>query len=284
MKTPILFLVYNRPKYTLKVFETIRRAKPERLFISADGPRMDKIQDIELCQDTKRIIEKVDWPCEVKTLFRDKNLGCKLGISGGINWFFEHVKEGIILEDDCLPNDSFFLFCNKLLEKYRYENKVMMISGSNPATYMAIDSDYLFSRFYHIWGWATWRRAWKKFDINLSEWPKLKKDNFLDKVYPHNLKNKLFTKKMFDQVFEKESSTWDIQWAYSCLINKAFAILPKHNLISNIGLIGHHKMNTDQLCLKTKEINFENFKSPAKIDINKNMENLLFEKSGLDLI
>ena len=132
MKTPILFLIYNRPEYIKKVFESIKQARPERLFISADGPKSDDEKDFKLCEEARDACV-VDWPCEIKTLFRDKNLGCRLGISGGINWFFEHVEEGIILEDDCLPNESFFNFCENLLLKYRNENKVMMISGSNPA-------------------------------------------------------------------------------------------------------------------------------------------------------
>jgi len=283
MKTPILFLIYNRPEYIKKVFESIKQARPERLFISADGPKSDDEKDFKLCEEARDACV-VDWPCEIKTLFRDKNLGCRLGISGGINWFFEHVEEGIILEDDCLPNESFFNFCENLLLKYRNENKVMMISGSNPAGSVSVDNDYFFSHFYHIWGWATWKRAWKKYDINLSDWPKLKKENFLKKIFPSNLENRLFAERMFDQVYGKDSSVWSIQWTYTCLINNGFAILPKHNLISNIGLIGLHEMNNDQLFLETKSIDFNNFSHPTQLNVNQKAEDFLFEKSGLSKI
>ncbi len=282
MKTPILFIIYNRPEYTKKVFEAIKKAKPEKLFISADGPRSDRVGDVGLCEETRKIIDGVDWKCEVKILFRDKNLGCRLGVSSGISWFFEHVEEGIILEDDCLPNESFFYYCEILLEKYRNENKVMMISGSNPATSIEGENDYFFSRFYHIWGWATWKRAWEKFDISISTWPKLKKENFLDGIFKNNLKNKIFIERMFDDVYGNEKcSVWSLQWTYACLVNGAFAILPKQNLISNIGFVGVHEMNNDQLFLVTKNINFNNFSHPIEIKIDQDIEKVLFDKSGL---
>lgn len=282
MKTPVLFLVYNRPEYTKKVFEAIRKVRPEKLFISADGPRLGKIGDTKLCEETRKIIGQVDWSCEVKTIFRDKNLGCKLGMIGGISWFFEHVEEGIILEDDCLPNESFFIFCEILLNKYRNKDKVMMISGSNPATSVVLKDDYFFSRFYHIWGWATWKRAWEKFDINISNWQRLKKEKFLESIFPNNLKNQLFIGRMFDDAYGNEKcSVWSLQWTYACLVNNAFAILPRCNLINNIGPIGTHEMNHNQLFLETKEVDFNNFSHPREIKIDQNIEDLLFEKSGL---
>lgn len=281
MKTPVLFLIYNRPEYTKKVFEVIKKAKPKKLFISADGPKVGNLKDIELCEEARKIVSHVDWVCEVKTNFRNDNLGCKLAMSSGISWFFDNVDEGMILEDDCLPNASFFLYCEKLLNKYRNEDKIMMISGSNPATSLDIDSDYFFSYFYHIWGWATWKRAWKKFDINISDWPKFKNSNFLGQKFPSNLENRLFLEKMFDQIYGKKSSVWDVQWTYTCLVNNGFAILPKHNLISNIGFIGTHQMNNNQLILETKEIDLEKIIHPVSIDVNRDIEDYLFEKSGL---
>jgi len=282
MTTPILLLIYNRPDYTKEVFAAIRDARPKKLYISADGPRTDIKDDFKLCGETRNIVSQVDWECEVKTLFRDKNLGCKLGMSGGINWFFENVDEGIILEDDCLPNNSFFNFCENLLEKYRDENKVMMIAGSNPATSVDLEDDYFFSRFYTIWGWATWKRAWDKFDINVSDWPKFKSANYLETIFPNNLKNRIFIERMFDEAYGSEKcSVWSLQWTYSCMVNGGFAILPKHNLISNIGLIGTHEMNNEQLFLETQEINLDTNLHPSEISIHQYIEDLLFEKSGL---
>jgi len=282
MDTPILFLIYNRPEYTKKVFNSIRDAKPNRLFIHADGPKKDKPEDVKLCERSREIVSNVDWDCEVKTLFRDKNLGCKLAESGGFNWFFENVDEGIIIEDDCLPNKSFFLYCEKLLKKYRDNEKVMMISGSNPATSVDIDADYFFSIFYHSWGWATWKRAWEKYDITISDWPRLRGTNFLKSKFPHSEVNRAFVEQMFDQAYKGKASTWDIQWTYACLVNDGYAILPKHNMISNIGYIGTHEMNNDQLMLETKEIDFKKFKHLKKLEVNYSLEKHLFEKSGLE--
>lgn len=283
MNIPILFLIYNRPEYTNQVFEAIRRVRSKKLFVSADGPKMDKRGDELLCDETRKIIERVDWPCEVHVNFSDKNLGCKLGVTKGINWFFENVEEGIILEDDCLPTESFFKYCEKLLAQYRDNDRIMMISGSNPATVIYdMESDYFFSQFYHVWGWATWKRAWAKMDINLSNWPSYKKSNLLDKFYQHSQNNRQFSEKMFDEVYNKKSSVWAIQWTYSCLTNNGLAILPKYNLVCNIGLSGDHNMNPDQLFLKTKDIDFDNLVHPKDINIQGDVENLLFDKSGLN--
>lgn len=282
MNTPVLFLIYNRPEYAEKVFRSIREARPTRLFIHADGPKEDKQGDVELCEKARKIVNSIDWRCEVKILFRDKNLGCKLGVSGGITWFFNNVDEGIILEDDCLSTESFFEYCERLLAKYRVNDRIMMISGSNPATAIYdMESDYFFSQFYHVWGWATWKRAWAKMDIDLLDWPIYKKDNLLDKFYQHNQNNRRFSEKMFDKVYNKKSSVWAIQWSYSCLTNNGLAILPKYNLVSNIGLSGDHSMNPDQLFLKTKAVDFNNLVHPRKIGIQGDIENLLFKKSGL---
>ncbi len=284
METPILFLIYNRPEYTKKVFEAIRRARPKKLFISADGPKMDKEGDDEMCNETRKIVERIDWPCETKTMVGNENLGCRLGVIKGPNWFFENVEEGIILEDDCLPNESFFEYCEKLLKKFRNKNEIMMISGSNPATSITSDYDYFFSRFYHIWGWATWKRAWSKYDVNVTEWPRLKKERLLEKVFPTNIENRMFVEKMIDQVYGKVSSVWSIQWTYTCLLNNGYAVLPKYNLISNIGLVGVHEMNEDQLFIKTKKIDFANFSHPKTIGTDQAVEDLIFKSSGLSKI
>jgi len=281
MNTPVLFLIYNRPEYTNKVFEAIRKAKPRKLFIHADGPKKGNVDDIKLCIETRNILNQIDWKCEVKTLFRDENLGCKLGMSGGISWFFEEIEEGIILEDDCLPTQSFFRYCEILLNKYREKKEIMMISGSNPSVFVDIDTDYFFSHFYHIWGWATWRRSWKKFDIEISTWPKFRDSDFLEKKFPTNVTNRIFLKQMFDQIYSKPASVWGVQWTYACLTNNGFAILPAQNMISNIGFVGTHKMNDKQLALETKEIEVDTLRHPNKVEADSIIDDRLFESSGL---
>ncbi|EKE21540.1 MAG: Protein containing nucleotide-diphospho-sugar transferase protein, partial [uncultured bacterium] len=162
---PILFIIFNRPDTTLSVFEAIRQIKPARLYVAADGPRSERSGEDVVCAETRRIAMGVDWPCELKTRFLDKNVGCHTAVPAAVSWFFENEEEGIILEDDCSPDLSFFTFCETLLERYRDDEEVMMISGDNfqPSEFKTRnDSSYYFSGIANIWGWATWRRAWAK--------------------------------------------------------------------------------------------------------------------------
>lgn len=229
MQTPVLFLIFNRPDTTEKVFEEIRKAQPKKLFVAADGPRAYKEGEVELCVQTRAIIEKIDWDCEVKTLFREENLGCKKAVSEGITWFFDNVKEGIILEDDCLPNSSFFTFCEAMLEKYRDDERIMHISGDNPLNEEP-DNSYYFVKTPHIWGWATWRRAWTKYDVDMKSYPDFKIENVFKESYIQK-----YWLKVFKRVLDGEIDTWDYQWAYSLFYNNAFSIVPKKVLVSNLG-------------------------------------------------
>jgi hypothetical protein len=239
LRTPILFIIFNRFDTTKKVFERIKEAKPKQLFIAGDGPRIDKIDDPEKCQATRKIIEQIDWDCEVKTLFREKNLGCKIAVSSAISWFFDNVEEGIILEDDCLPHPTFFKFCENLLEKYRYDQRVMMITGSNFQKENKYgDGSYYFSRFAHIWGWASWRRAWQFYDVDLKNLDQFISQNKIDEVvinYPQ-----LKSKWLNDLKKTKSGfiNTWDYQWSYAIFSNFGLSVTPNVNLISNIGF-GH---------------------------------------------
>ena len=256
LKTPILFIIFNRPKTTEAVFGQIKSMKPTQLFIAADGPRSEKNGEKELCEETRKIITKIDWPCEIKTLFREKNLGCKLAVSEAISWFFDNVEQGIILEDDCVPNKSFFSFCERMLEKYKTDEKIMMVSGTNYLNLVDIEKDYFFSRYFSVWGWATWKRAWNKYDISMTSWPQYKKQRKLREIFKGYTAEK-FYEIMFDQVKENRVSTWDIQWAYTCLFNNGLSCTPKYNLIKNIGQSGTHintkKPSNLNLLMDTKE-------------------------------
>jgi hypothetical protein len=242
------------------VFEAIRKAKPPRLYIAADGPRADKPGEAEKVEETRRIANQVDWVCEVKTLFREKNLGCRLGVSSGIDWFFANEEEGIILEDDCLPSQSFFWFCEELLEKYKNDVRIAMITGTS-YLFNEIDSenDYFFSKYISIWGWASWRRAWQKYDANISDWPNSKKEKVLDRIFywDSNIKN-IFSKN-FDSVYEHKIDTWDYQWCYKCLIEGKYCITPYKNMISNIGFEGT-RSSTNSPFINMKRMELLNIK------------------------
>jgi hypothetical protein len=233
--TPVLFLIFNRPDTTQKVFNVIRQAKPKQLFIAADGSRPDREGEIEKCQKARQIATSVDWDCEVKTLFRDKNLGCKVAASSAIDWFFENIEEGIILEDDCLPSQSFFWFCRELLKYYRNDTRIMMISGDNfEFDRKRGEGSYYFSKYPQLWGWATWRRAWKHYDVNMKNFEEFKKEAQIKNVFNIKQQQKYWTK-VFQLVHEGKIDTWDYPWVYSCFINNGLCIMPNVNLVSNIG-------------------------------------------------
>jgi hypothetical protein len=236
LKTPILFILFNRPDTTQIVFNAIRDIRPLRLYVAADGPRPTVQSDLKRCADAREIIKGVDWNCEVKTLFREKNLGCGLGVSTAITWFFEQEPEGIVLEDDCLPSDSFFWFCQELLEKYRDDNRVMHIGGNNflddsPGNK---DSSYYFSRNGHIWGWATWQRAWQAYDFKISLYEQLKEKGFFDEFFLNRLE-KFYRMRKFNQVRDGSLDTWDYQWDFARFANSGLSIAPQRNLVKNIG-------------------------------------------------
>ena len=178
MNTPILFLLFNRPDETSVVFDVLKIIKPKFLYVACDGPRKNIEGDAENVDKTRKIIDQITWDCELKTLFRDSNLGCKIAVSEAINWFFENVEEGIILEDDCVPDITFFDYCSELLQFYRDDKRVMHISGLNflsgPLDLQPSAESYHLSKYPAVWGWATWRRAWDLYDVDIVNWPTAK--------------------------------------------------------------------------------------------------------------
>ncbi len=233
---PVLFVIFRRPDVTRQVFEAIRKAKPKQLFVCADGPRLHVAGEAQLCEQTREIIKSVDWDCQVFTKFSDVNLGCRNAVSSGITWFFEHVESGIILEDDCLPSLSFFTFCQELLGKYKDDERVMQISGVNylPGADIGLDS-YYFSKINDIWGWATWRRAWKLYDIKIDQYPEFKRQG---RIYDYfdDPKQAAWLMSYFDEVLETKKGIWSPQWTFAMLINNGLTICPSVPLTVNIGM------------------------------------------------
>lgn len=232
---PVLFLVFNRPDVTAKVFEAIRQARPARLYVAADAPRKHKAGEEEKCALVREIATAVDWDCELQTLFREENLGCARAVSGAIDWFFEVESEGVILEDDCLPDPSFFRYCKELLRFYRDDTRVMHISGYNflPEP-EARPTSYYFSRYPGIWGWATWRRAWEKFDYGLKSLPGFCADESLDYGY-HSRREKRERIRVFRMASEGIVSSWGYRWDFALRTNGGLCVRPAVNLITNIG-------------------------------------------------
>lgn len=271
LKTAVLFLVFNRLDTTKQVFEAIRKAKPPRFYVASDGARKMREDEVEKVVAVREfILSNIDWECEVKTLLREENLGCKYAVSGAIDWFFANEEMGIILEDDCLPSQSFFWFCDELLEKYRDDMRIGMISGDNFQNGIKRgDADYYFSIYNHIWGWASWANRWKNYDASLSGF---KNVNFIDNVIKENNINK-YWKNVFDQMKQQKIDTWDYQWTFTLWSQNQFTVLPNVNLISNVGF-GADATHTTSESEFSKLISYELIlkNHPLQVEINKDAD------------
>jgi hypothetical protein len=235
LKTPVAFLIFNRPDPTARVFAEIARARPAQLLLVADGPRADRAGEREACMAVRSVIDRVNWPCEVLTNFAESNLGCKERVSSGLDWVFEQVEEAIILEDDCLPHPSFFRFCEELLAKYRDDERVASIGGSNLLAERPKDTQsYHFSLLGGIWGWASWRRAWRYYDLEIESWQQVLRAGVIEGLFP-NPRHSGFWKNIMQQVYDKRIDTWDYQWLLACWLQSGWRIVPSVNLVSNIG-------------------------------------------------
>lgn len=275
LNTAVLFLVFNRLDTTKQVFEAIIKAKPPRLYVAADGERADKEGEAEKVKAVRNyIMQNIDWDCEVKTLFREENLGCKCAVSGAITWFFENEEQGIILEDDCLPSQSFFWFCEELLEKYINNDSVYLVSGdSRGPEFINMQEDYGFCKYPMIWGWASWARVWKSYDADLMDWPSLA--NTLPSQISNYQPTIKFWEATFEKMYHKKIDTWDYQLCFLLLKNKANCIVPRVNLITNVGFgeDATHTLNSNSVAANRKrcEINiplkhYPNQESSIKIN------------------
>ena len=283
--TPILFLIFNREDTTRQVFEAIRQQKPKYLYVASDGPRRGKDGEKDRCRKTREIINGVDWDCELRTLFRDENLGCRDAVSSAITWFFENVEQGIILEDDCLPDSSFFPYCEELLERYKDDERVGCVSGNCFfPNYVTPGVSYDFSSIVHIWGWASWRRVWKNFDVNFPFW----KENRHNKTAINNLFNSqrekiYFSSFLADTLSGKKSiSAWDVQYFYLLRLQNQLSVYPAVNLVTNIGLNSegatHTKKNNNKVFRSSLSMRFP-LKHPSDMLRNKKLDEVTIKEN-----
>jgi hypothetical protein len=237
MDTPLLLIAWRRPQTLRQVIDAIRPVAPTRLYVACDGPNPERPGEAEKVAATRAVIEsEIDWPCHIERLYSNVNQGCRLGVSRAISWFFEQVEEGIILEDDCLPAQSFFPFCEGLLARYRTDSRVWQISGSTffPDAISPCIGDYFFSRYGPIWGWATWRRAWLKYDSDLIQWPAMSDSALMKNVYQDSIeRGKKY--ELGSKLYAHLIDTWDYQWGFCKNYNSGLTIIPKSNQIVNIG-------------------------------------------------
>lgn len=268
-ETAILFIIFKRKETALKVLEIIKQVKPKYLYIAADGWR-DENEKIKCLETREAVLKAINFECEIKTLFRDKNLGCCDGVAGAIQWFFENVEQGIILEDDCLPEISFFDYCEKLLNYYKDNERIMHITGDSPLDRKVGEASYYFATIQHCWGWASWRRAWKYYDstmktISFKDMKKTLKKRYKD----FNIRD--YWQNWFYRT--GDINTWDYQWTYSIISKDGICINPNLNMVSNIGFGADstHTSNSEDenANRKTYPMDTENIIHPSKIECDR---------------
>lgn len=234
LDTPVLLITYNRLDAVKRTFEQIRQVKPRKLYLASDGPKTDKAGDVQKVSDVREWIgQAVDWPCEVKKRFSKENQGCKIGMSSAINWVFEFEEKAIILEDDIVAAPSFFGYCQEMLERYQSDERIMIISGYKKVWDFPVAEDYFFSYFSPIWGWATWRRAWKYFDLEMTDWPQYKREKLLSQIFSGGAIPRLTDE--FDKTYKGDLNSWAYPWLLTRLSKRGLGIVPGKNLIENVG-------------------------------------------------
>lgn len=275
MENPVLYLVFNREEETRRSFEAIKSAKPKKLYIAADGPRVHIKNEVEKCEQVRKIASNVDWHCEVKTLFRKENLGCKNAVVGAINWFFENEEKGIIIEDDVIPNSSFFSFCDIMLERYQNKQNIIAICGFNQFGQEIESNEYFYSRGFYPWGWATWRKRWENYDKKDFELSKLDSNKVLEIYDKAAIAGVRFN---LNLIKEGILDTWDYQMVFMIMSMTGFVVTPFANLTSNIGINGAHSINNKKIFFKYGKLNIEEIQHPQEIMDNAEMNARLWEE------
>jgi len=271
IKSPVLLITFNRPDTTQKVFDALKKAKPEKLYFFNDGPRLGNKQDFKAREKIKRILDQVDWECELSTNYSEKNLGCELGVSGAISWVLEKEESVIIVEDDVVPAISFFYFAQEILEMYKFDKRIGMVSGNNYTPIKFNEADYIFSKYAHIWGWATWKRVWEKFDVTVPDLQKDLKNGLIKKIFHKREERKYFNyyfNRMFLAIKNKTINTWDTQFFYFLIRNEFLSIVPRVNLVTNIGVEGTHTGDINSAHFWPTDEAFVLHKHPNKVECN----------------
>lgn len=262
LTAPVVFVIFNRPDTTVKVFNEIKKARPAKLYVIADGPRENVPDDKDRCRETRSVIDNVDWDCEVMKNYSEVNLGCGIRPSSGFSWVFEQEEYAIILEDDCVPSQSFFKFCQEMLILYKDDTRIWVVSGNNYTEERKRNKDsYFFSRYGHSWGWATWKRAWEHFDYYMKTWPKFRDRKYMYDIFNSKKEIEYFTKN-FNNVYKDPSSVWDYQFAFTIFSNGGLSIVPSSNLVTNIGFVGTHSNQKNKYHKRPVNDKFEVIKHP----------------------
>jgi Glycosyl transferase family 2 len=275
LNTPVILSVFNRPASTARVFEAIAQAKPRQLFVFADGP--SSAADTDLCAQARAVVEKVSWDCDVKYRYSDTNLGARECYKSGVDWAFSEVDEGIILDDDCVPDPTFFLFSQDMLERYRHQPRVMMICGTNYLGHWKEDcQSYHFSHFGSVWGWASWKRAWAFYDASMSAWGDEKVRERIRDLFAND---DVFTfqARRFDRLYgePQDRHSWDLPWSLARLVHSGLTIVPSVNLVANIGNIDGRGLPPDHPLANLDVAPLESpFRSPPVVAVDREYDEL----------
>jgi hypothetical protein len=267
--TPVLLLIYNRPQLTRRVFEEVRRQRPRQLFVVADGPRAARTGDDERCAAARAVIDGVDWPCTVEREFAERNLGCRARVASGLAWFFGRVERGIVLEDDCLPHPSFFSFCEALLDRHASDSRVMHIAGANFQNGRRWgDGSYYASSYPTVWGWASWRRAWRRYDLEMKAFPAFLRSGKLRARIP-SIGDRAYWLGTFQMMHERRVDTWDHAWTFAIWNDDGVALVPNANLVSNIGFGGDatHTTRSNPGCFDIPAVDAGPIVPPSHLDV-----------------
>ena len=235
---PLLVIAFNRPDLLRVLLDRLRLVQPSRVFVAIDGARPTRDGEAQRVQECRDLVASIDWPCEISTQFQDRNLGCGLGVSTAISWFFTHVERGIILEDDIIPDPTFFPFCSELLERYEHDLRVFAISGCNFVPQDALDrpeQSYRFSQVPHIWGWATWRRSWIQHQLDIAGWRSRLPIRTLWSRVGHSIPATAYWTATFELLARKQVDTWDGQFVLASMVSQQLTATANTNLIENIG-------------------------------------------------
>lgn len=238
---PLLLMAFNRPDHFEQLIERLRETQPQRLYVAVDGPRPGHPTDSERVAKTRELVQSIDWTDDLQTLFQGTNLGCGAGVSAALTWFFAHEERGIVLEDDILPQPTFFDFCSELLDRYEHDERVLAISGCNfvpPEHQTHPDEPYRFSRVPHIWGWATWRRSWALHRLDMSDWRQRMTTSTLWQAAGRSPAGYVFWRSIFDLMARDQVDTWDMQLVFEGMARGMLTATSNVNLVDNIGFGG----------------------------------------------
>lgn len=283
METPVLIITFNRPEYVRVLIEALKKNNVRNLFVFKDGPRPNNQEDYIASKKIEKVISNIDWDCNVTINYMQNNLGCGYGPYSAISWAFQYVDELIILEDDCIPTNAFFEFCTEMLKRYKNEERISVISGRSQLNLpeVFLENDYIFTQYAPTWGWATWKRVWDNFDIQLRNVKAIVESNKFKGVFSSREQEKFFTRRFYRDIKDPYIHThiWDNQFGYHSRINGALRITPSKNLIKYIGLEGtHSNSSTDFFADISVDDSFIVKKHPHKISIIKEYDELYFKK------